>query len=234
MALAAGLGTLAGTTATMRFGRLHPSNLSFLLGLATGIMTTVILCDLLPSAHQHSNFKTVLTGFWGGVGLMYTLDLVLNNFLSSASYNNNYLKMGYLIIAGIAIHDLPEGLAIAAAFATGEKLGPLLVLAIGLHNIPEGMAAAAPLRFGGMEIKQVTVLSILTSLVTPVGTFLGLVLIEASSNFTGFLLAFAAGAMGYIMPVELIPESLRHNRFTAGSGILTGLISILIVHLLLK
>jgi ZIP family zinc transporter len=234
MGLAAGLGTLAGTMITIRFGRMRPSTLSFLPGLAAGIMTAVILCDLLPSAYQHSNFKTALTGFWGGAGLMYALDMLLNNFHYFSSYSNKYLKIGYLIAAGIAIHDLPEGLAIAAAFETSEKLGSLLVLAIGLHNIPEGMAAAVPLRFGGLEAKQVAVLSALISLITPLGVILGLVIISISDNLIGFILAFAAGAMGYIVPVELIPESMRQNRFAAGTGILAGFVSILALHSLFK
>lgn len=232
MGLAAGLATLAGTVATLRFGRMRPATLSFLLGLATGIMAAIILSDLLPSAYQNSSPKTALAGFWGGTGFTYALDLILNYLLPASLHSNNYLKMGYLIVAGIAVHDLPEGLAIAAAFATGEKVGPLLVLAIGLHNIPEGMIAAAPLRFGGLKTRQVTVLSALISLITPLGTFLGLVLIEASRNSIGFLLAFAAGAMGYIVLAELVPESLRQNRLMAGVGITAGIISIFIIHLL--
>lgn len=232
MGLAAGLATLAGTVVTLRFGRMGPGTLSFLLGLATGIMAAVILSDLLPSAYQNSNSNTVLAGFWGGTGFTYTLDLILNCLLPASLHSNNYLKMGYLIVAGIAVHDLPEGLAIAAAFAAGEKLGPLLALAIGLHNIPEGMIAAAPLRFGGLKTRQVTVLSALISLITPLGAFLGLVLIEVSSNSVGFLLAFAAGAMSYIVLAELIPESLRQNRLAAGAGIIAGIISIPIIHLL--
>jgi len=234
MGLVAGLGTLAGAMATMRFGRMRPGALSFLFGLTTGIMTAVILSDLLPSACRYSSIKTVLTGFGGGAGLMYAIDLVLNNFPYSSPHSNKYLKIGCLIAAGIAVHDLPEGLAIAAAFETSEKLGSLLVLAIGLHNIPEGMAAAVPLRFGGLEVKQVVVLSALISLMTPLGVALGLVIISISDNFIGFILAFAAGAMGYIVPVELIPESMRQNRLAAGTGILAGLVSILALHSLFK
>jgi len=234
MGLLAGLGTLAGTMTAMSFGRIRPGALSFLLGLTAGIMTAVILCDLLPSACRYSDIKAVLTGLGGGAGLMYALDLALNNFPFSSPYSSKYLKIGCLIAAGIAAHDLPEGLAIAAAFAAGEKTGFLLVLAIGLHNIPEGMAAAVPLRFGGLGVMQVVVLSALISLITPLGVILGLVLTGTFDSLTGFLLAFSAGAMGYIVPAELIPESMRQNRFAAGMGILAGFASIPALHSLFK
>ncbi len=58
--------------------------------------------------------------------------------------------MGYLIAIGIALHDLPEGIAIAVGYAAQENLGLIIALAIGLHNIPEGMATAAPLLMGGL------------------------------------------------------------------------------------
>ena len=78
-----------------------------------------------------------------------------------------------------------------------------MVIAIGLHNIPEGMATAAPLRYGGCSGARVLAINMLISLVTPLGTFIGLVLVEASRTFIGLLLAFAAGAMTYIVLGEL-------------------------------
>ncbi|MCG9969025.1 ZIP family metal transporter [Pelotomaculum terephthalicicum JT] len=227
--LIAGLGTCLGALLVITLGRMRPGTLSLMLGLASGIMTAVIIFDLLPSSLRYGSPIAALAGFMGGITLMLALDLGINIFAPAALQGRDYLKMGYLIATGIALHDLPEGLAIAAGFATAEKLGPLLVLAIGLHNIPEGMATAAPLRHGGLSAGRVLAINILISLITPVGTFFGLALLESSRSFIGPLLAFAAGAMTYIVLGELAPESRRNSRPLAYLGMLFGLSLILML-----
>lgn len=229
MGLIAGLGTCLGALLVTLCGRMRPGTLSLLLGLAAGIMTAVIVFDLLPSSLRYGSPQAAVTGFLGGIGLMAALDLGLNMLSPSTFKGRDYLKMGYLIATGIALHDFPEGLAIAAGFAAAEKLGPLLVLAIGLHNIPEGMATAAPLRYGGLSAGRVLAINALISLVTPLGTFVGLMLVGTSRAFIGLLLAFAAGAMTYIVLSELAPESRRNNRRLAHLGMLTGMLLILVL-----
>ncbi|WP_190240062.1 ZIP family metal transporter [Pelotomaculum schinkii] len=227
LGLIAGLGTCLGALLVVAFGRLGPASISLMLGFASGIMTAVIIFDLLPSSLHYGSLAATLTGFAGGILLMAFLDLGLNILAPSLFRGRGYLKMGYLIAAGIALHDLPEGFAIAAGFAAAERLGPILVLAIGLHNIPEGMATAAPLRYGGMGAGRVLALNAIISLVTPLGTFVGLELVAASYTFIGLLLAFAAGAMTYIVLGELAPESRRSNKPLAYTGMLAGLILIM-------
>ncbi len=229
MGLIAGLGTCLGALVVIICGHLRPTVLSLLLGLAAGIMTAVIVFDLLPSALQYGSLQATVTGFFGGVGLMAALDLGLNILSPPAIRGRGYLKMGYLIATGIALHDFPEGLAIAAGFAAAKELGPLLVLAIGLHNIPEGMACSAPLRYGGLSAGRVLAINGLISLVTPLGTFAGLILLKVSTVFIGFLLAFAAGAMTYIVLDELVPESRRNSKPLAYLGMLIGVLIILVM-----
>jgi len=223
--LLAGLGTCLGALVVIAFGRMRPRTLSLSLGLASGIMMGVIIFDLLPSSLRHGNPKATLAGFCVGLILMAILDLGLNILTPATTTTKirHYRRMGYLIATGIALHDFPEGLAIAAGFATVGKLGPLLVLAIGLHNIPEGMAMAAPLRQGGLSAGRVLLINILISLITPLGTFFGLALVEKSSTFICLLLAQAAGAMAYITLGELVPESRRNNKPLAYLGMLAGL-----------
>ena len=227
LGLVAGLGTCLGALLVIACGSLRPGAVSLMLGLASGIMVAVILCDLLPSSLEYGNPLMALKGFLGGTLLMAALDLLVNLLSPAARPGRDYLKMGYLIALGIALHDLPEGFAIAAGFAAAEKLGPILVIAIGLHNIPEGMATAAPLRYGGCSGARVLAINMLISLVTPLGTFIGLVLVEASRTFIGLLLAFAAGAMTYIVLGELAPESRRGSKPLAHLGMLAGFLLIL-------
>lgn len=227
LGLIAGLGTCLGALPVLTCGRMRPGALSLMLGLAAGIMTAVIVFDLIPSSLRYGSPGIAFLGFLGGTGLMAALDFGLTVFSPPALKGRYYLNMGYLIATGIALHDFPEGLAIAAGFAAAEKLGPMLVLAIGLHNVPEGMAVAAPLRYGGLSTARVLAVSVLISLVTPLGTFLGLVLVATSRTFIGLLLAFAAGTMTYIVLDELAPESRRSSKPLAYLGMAGGVLLIL-------
>ena len=162
---------------------------------------------------------------------MYSMDLLLTILYPQAqktpSRPTYLLKMGYLIAMGIALHDLPEGIAIAVGYSATDKLGLVLALAIGMHNIPEGMATAAPLRMGGMNPFKILLINGLVSLFTPLGTWLGLLMINISNHFISTLLALAAGAMAYLVKDELLPESHRRHPQFCKLGIGLGLTVIL-------
>jgi len=132
------------------------------------------------------------------------------------------LKMGYLMAIGVALHDLPEGMAIAVGWAATHCLGWMLAISIGLHNIPEGMATAALLKMAGMPGIRILALNLLVSIFTPLGTLFGLLLVFMSQAWIGLLLAFAAGAMIYIVACGLIPEAFRRRQKSAFLGILGG------------
>lgn len=232
-ALLAGLGTCLGASLILFCGKMGYRSFSIFLGLASGIMAAVVLLDLLPSALHYGRPLTGLLGFGAGFALVAIFDTTFERFYSQSG-NHNYLVMGYLIAVGIALHDLPEGLAIAAGFATPGSLGPLLALSIGLHNIPEGMVTAAPLKAGGMSRTRILVLTGLVSMVTPAGTILGLALISTSPLFLSGMLAFAAGAMTYIVKDKLIPESRRLNQSLAYTGIIIGFGLMTAFHLFLQ
>ena len=232
LSLIAGLGTCLGAAFVIIVGQINSKSLSIFLGLACGVMTAVIIFDLLPAALFYGNLFYCLGGFVGGVLLLLLLELLTHRKQLVSSSHYSYLRTGYLIALGIALHDFPEGLAIAAGFAAAGKLGPTLVLAIGLHNIPEGMATAAPLWLGKQSAKRILGLNLLVSLVTPAGTAVGLMLLQTTNQFISILLAFAAGAMTYIVYAKLLPESLRQHRALALFGYCCGLIFFLFLSLL--
>lgn len=234
MGLIAGLGTCLGAILVIFFGRFHSRTFSLLLGLAAGVMLAVILFDLLPAALLQGRLSHCLEGAFTGLFFLAGMDFFFTRDGWPGESRHHYLTLGYLIALGIAIHDLPEGLAIAAGYAEPLTLGPLLTLAIGLHNIPEGMATAAPLRAGGMSAGHVLAMNMLVSLVTPLGSALGVILINLSPLFISFLLAFAGGAMSYIVFLKLIPESLRHHRSFTYSGLASGIILMAFLNLLFQ
>ena len=136
--------------------------------------------------------------------------------------DNKILQAGYLIFLGIALHNIPEGLAIGAGLEASPELGLYIAIALGLHNIPEGAAVAGPLRAGGLPVAKVVFLTLIAGLMSPVGAALGLVFINISPLFIAGSLSFAAGAMVYIANDELIPRSHKLNSHAAIGGSCSG------------
>lgn len=221
--LIAGLGTLLGALFILCFRKLEGTSFSFLLSLASGIMTFVILIDLLPSALKLGGFKECAAGYILGILIVFITDRIIN-YSQSAQNKHTFLSMGYLIAIGIAMHDMPEGLAIAAGYSGSDKIGPMIALAIGLHNIPEGMVTAAPLKAGGASRIKIILINLFVSMITPAGTALGLLLINMSFSLVSMLLAFAAGAMSYIVLDKLIPSSRSQGKNIFLPGLILGFI----------
>lgn len=232
--LIAGLATLLGCLIVLAFGRPGERLLAWMLGLAAGIMLTVVVIDLIPSSYAYSNLKVAFAGFILGNILLLLLDLLISSLppvkrIQKFEQRGHFLKMGYLIAIGIALHDLPEGIAIAVGYSAADSLGIIIALAIGLHNIPEGMATTAPLKMGGMKNSSILSLVTLVSLITPLGAYLGIILVSISPALIGLLLAVAGGAMTYIVKSEIWPESHRRYPNYARLGSLCGVVIMIVI-----
>lgn len=116
---------------------------------------------------------------------------------------------------GLAIHNFPEGLAIGSGFEASIKLGYSLAIAICLHDIPEGISMGVPMKNGGMKISKIIFYIIMSGVTTGIGAFFGALVGSISEVVIAMCLAFAGGAMLYIVSGELIPESnnLYKGRF---------------------
>ncbi|MCL4441361.1 MAG: ZIP family metal transporter [Eubacteriales bacterium] len=223
--IVAGLATCFGCLIVMLVGNPKEKSISVMFGLAAGIMLAVVVLDLLPSSLEQGSPRQAAMGFSIGVIIMLALDLVLSQVFSPQNRASDskayFLKMGYLVAIGIALHDLPEGIAIAAGYSAQQHLGLVIALAIGLHNIPEGMATATPLKIGGVAPFKILFLNVIVSLFTPIGALIGLVLVNISPDRIALLLAVAAGAMTFIVKNELLPESRRrHPNYSTMGGVI--------------
>jgi len=204
--------------------------LAFAFGQAAGIMLAVVCADLLPSALALSGGRAVCSRLAAGVLMLVVFDLFLEGRKGSSA--QGFLMTGVLIACGIALHDIPEGMAISAGFLAGGRLGPLLALAIGLHNLPEGLAVALPLLAAGQRPGKVLLLLCGISLCTPAGSLLGFFLCGFFEQRLGGFLAFSAGAMLYIAIKELLPRAWRGDRFFAVMGLLSGFLLLAAVSML--
>ncbi|SET11699.1 zinc transporter, ZIP family [Natronincola peptidivorans] len=233
----AGISTSLGVIILIIFGKPSEKVLATLLGFAGGIMLAISVFELMPEAVDLGSMTSTLIGFILGAGMMYLLDKVLpHSHLSESDdlvienperfkeTSNPMLRTGYLILFGIALHNLPEGLAIGAGLEASPELGLFIAVAIALHNIPEGLAMAGPLKAGGLSSLKIFLFTLVAGLMTPLGAAIGLIFFSISPVFVGGSLAFAAGAMIYIVNDELIPQANSMHDHLGNAGLIAGLL----------
>ncbi len=222
MGLAAGLCTVLGAVFLFIKKNWNDHSLAVFLGLAAGVMAAVVLIDMLPSALLY-DCKAAMSGvFIGFIGL-----LLLNRVLfSRIKGRDTLLGLGYLIMLGIAMHDLPEGMAIALGSELKARTGMVIALAIGIHNIPEGMAIAAPLLMGGLRKPLLFIQVLLLGIITPVGTICGFMLMEALPGILPWLMGVASGIMGFLVLCQLWPEAGRKGKRYRWIGLIFGVLII--------
>lgn len=232
MGTIAGLATTAGAVLVMYLGKPGENILAFLLAAAGGVMLAVVFVDLLPTAWSYGPTWQVAGGLVLGIMFMSLAVSTLSPKGSPSTTRRQRLKnTGLLIAMGIALHDIPEGMAIAVGHEAAEKLGGLIALAITLHNLPEGMATAAPLRMAGIRPYKVVLLSLGISMVTPIGSALGLLAITFVSDTLTMFLSLAAGAMGLLVFQELLPTSSERHPNWSRLGVVVGFITFTLLSL---
>ncbi|SER80932.1 zinc transporter, ZIP family [Vreelandella subterranea] len=139
------------------------------------------------------------------------------------------LRRVWLFVFAIAIHNLPEGMAVGVGFgANGLEGGMPLAIGIGLQNMPEGLAVAIALMGEGYSRVRSWTIAALTGLIEPIGGLFGASIISVSQILLPWGMAFAAGAMLYVISHEIIPETHRcgHQK-KATSGLAIGLVIML-------
>lgn len=214
-----GLSTPLGALVVLWFRTMRPWMLSFILALASGVMVTVVATELAPTSVGTGGFPTFVLGCGGGIVAMSFLADIWKPGDTAVS---RLRRTGQSIALAIAVHDLPEGMAIGAGHAVHAKLGLIVALAIALHNMPEGMSIAAPLAMSGVARRKVLGLTVLISFITPLGTLIPVMLGTVSHTVGAFILAFAAGAMLYVVVQDTFPESWHASRGAAIVGLLAG------------
>ncbi|MFI3115438.1 MAG: ZIP family metal transporter [Clostridia bacterium] len=202
------LGTLSGAIGTGLGGVFaictnKKSNkfLSCILELSAGLMLSVVFLDLLPNAFLRTDFITNILGLLIGIFFMVLTKSVI------CDDNNSYQSIGMVLAVGIALHNLPEGLAIGVSLDADFSLGLSIALAILLHDVPEGLAMSIPLKMANMHPIKILCISIFAGLTTGLGGLIGVIIGKISDNIIGLSLSIASGAMIYVIIMELIPKS---------------------------
>ncbi|WP_319475891.1 ZIP family metal transporter [Marispirochaeta aestuarii] len=234
--------TALGAAMVFFFKTVEKKYLDGMLGFAAGVMTAASFWSLLaPSIDLSEEMGLViwvppLVGFLAGGVFLRLIDLVLPHLhmgedIEQAEGIHTQWKKSILLVLAITLHNIPEGLAVGVAFgavAAGIPSASLagavaLALGIGLQNFPEGTAISVPLRREGFSRQKAFFYGQLSGIVEPMAGVLGAALVLWMRPILPYALAFAAGAMIFVVVEEAIPESQNSgNTHIATMGAMLG------------
>lgn len=222
--------TMLGASIVFFFREVKKGIMDALLGFSAGVMIAASFWSLLSPAIDMANsmkmisWLVVFLGFFSG-GLLLFLGDKLYDFMQKKMRKREFitshrLKRCLMLVFSITLHNIPEGLVVGVAFGSlaysleGSTLASALTLAlgIGLQNFPEGSAVSLPLRREGLSRKKAFFFGQLSGVVEPIAAIIGAILVLKIQVLLPFLLAFAAGAMIYVVVEELIPESQSNKK----------------------
>ncbi len=216
--------------------------LDAMLGFAAGVMIAASYWSLLAPAIEISenlgipSFVPPAVGFLLGGVVLWLIDrliphLHLNLPQSEAEGIKTSWQRSVLLILAITIHNIPEGMAIGVAFGAAAAGIPgadiasatALALGIGIQNFPEGLAISAPLKREGLSNARSWWFGQLSAVVEPIGAVIGAAAVITMRQVLPYALAFAAGAMIFVVIEELIPEAQSGtNTDIATAGAMLG------------
>lgn len=223
-----GIGTCLGGIISIILNNPSDKMVSCLLNFAAGIMLALIAFDLLPEAYEIGGFFIVSLGLAIGLIIVFFAEelIPLNKLNKYKGKKLDYIKMSFIIIISLSLHNFPEGIAIGSSYIYSKELGLKIGVLIGAHNVPEGMSIGIPLVMAGTSPFYIILLTIITGLPTAAGAVIGAALGGISKYFIAFCLSAAASSMLYVSSNQLIPEA---NRLYKGKGapifLLLGFIS---------
>ncbi len=219
--------TTLGAGLVFFFRHVNQKVLDAMMGFAAGVMIAASFWSLLAPAIDMAEengrlpaWAPALIGFLCGGLFLFAVDQVLPHLhighrLEQAEGIKTSWKRSVLLVLAITLHNIPEGLAVGVAFGAvaygmpTASLGAAIALAIGigLQNFPEGTVVSVPLRREGMRRGRAFFYGQISGAVEPIAGVLGAVAVISVQAVLPYALAFAAGAMIYVVVEELIPES---------------------------
>ena len=204
-----------------------------LTGFAAGVMVAASFWSLLQPALDGAenmgrlSFLPAAIGFLLGIGFLLLLDVITPHMHMDEQTEGpkSSLKRTTKLILAVTLHNIPEGMAVGVVYAgwiagdagISNAAALALALGIGLQNFPEGAIVSMPLRAAGMPKMKTFWYGVLSGVVEPVAALITLAAASAVVSILPYLLAFAAGAMFYVVVEELIPEMSEGEHSNLGT-----------------
>ena len=216
--------TLGSATVFLMKNKLNKKVKKILLGFAVGVMIAASVWSLLIPSIDMAQEQGILPwlpaaiGFMLGIVFLLVLDSVIPHLHLESTKPEGIktkLKKTTMMVFAVTLHNIPEGMAVGVSFAgalmenTGITLAGAFALAIGIaiQNFPEGAIISMPLKAEGMSKGKAFLYGTLSGIVEPIGAIITILLTSTVIPILPYVLAFAAGAMIYVVVEELIPES---------------------------
>ena len=215
--------TMLGSALVFPFKTLSRNVMDAILGMAAGVMIAASFFSLLNPAIGYAEsfgqipWLVVTIGFLTG-GLLLFIAGKVSTKLFSKNADADSKKRIFMLMFSITIHNIPEGLVVGLTFGSlmfGDVTlasACLVAFGIAVQNIPEGSAISLPLRREGVSRGKSFFLGQVSGIVEPIAGVIGALLVLKVQFILPFTLAFAAGAMLYVVVEELIPESQSNKR----------------------
>jgi len=240
---AAGLATGVGALPVFFIRTLSERLQGAFLGFAAGVMLTAafqsLISPALELARAHplgavAGHGEVLVGLaLGGAAVQLVNRYAPHEhfIIGTEGVPTQSLQRIWLIVIAIALHNIPEGLAVGVSFGGPDIAnGTSAAVGIGLQNLPEGLAVAAALASINYPRRVAFSVALLTGLLEPVSGFVGIALVSRIEGLLPAALAFAAGAMVWVVSAEIIPEThIRGHQGTATAALMAGLILMVLI-----
>lgn len=223
--LMAGGATFVGALPVLFLRKMSDRLITIMLGFGGGVMLAATAFSLLIPGIEAAG---ELYGAKSLVLVVITLGLAFGSLLLSVIHRfaphehfikgvdgtkSSSLARVWLFIIAIALHNFPEGLAVGVSFGSENTSdGIITALGIGLQNMPEGLIVAVSLIAEGYRTRYALWVSFLTAIIEPVGSFVGFALVSLARSALSLALAFAAGAMLFVICDEIIPESHQRGK----------------------
>lgn len=235
--------TLLGTLPVLMSHQFSQRAFDTMLGFGAGVMLAACAFSLITPGLAAAEAQGM--GPWGagttmgagillGAALLFAIDRLIphEHFIKGVEgWQAKKLKRAWLFVSAIALHNLPEGLAIGVAFAGSDTVGAnALATGIAIQDVPEGLVVALALRGVGYSRILSAGMGAASGLVEPVAAVIGAGVIGISAAMLPWGLACAAGAMLYVISHEIIPESHRagHEAFATG-GLMLGFVLMMLL-----
>ena len=217
-----------------------------LMGFAAGVMVAASIWSLIIPAMDQSEhmgklaFLPAFIGVWAGVLFLLALDHIIPHLHINSECPEGMsceLKKPTMLFFAVALHNLPEGMAVgvvAAGWLAGDttiSVSAALALAVGIaiHNVPEGAIISMPMRSDGMSRRRAFGYGAVSGAIEPVGAIITILLAALMVPVLPYLLAFSAGAMLYVVVEELIPEMSEGEHSNIGTVFFTVGFSLMMV-----
>lgn len=218
-----------------------------LLGFAAGVMISASIWSLLLPSLEMVEEQNGISWLPATIGFLLGIVflLILDSIIPHLHLNNKEpegikakIKDEIMLVLAVTLHNIPEGMAMGVVVAniltqgTGNNIAGVLSLAIGLaiQNFPEGTIISMPLRSQGVSKLKAFGYGALSGIVEPIAAVITIILSNAITSILPYLLAFAAGAMMYVVIEELIPESQEGKHSNIGTiGVALGFVIMMIL-----